>query len=62
MPLNIWFADDDSGPWQSTLTGFNQGNIRSFGEDEAGNVYVIAGGGLFRFEGDTEIIFADGFE
>lgn len=59
---NIWFADNDSGSWQSTLTGFNQGNIRSFGEDEEGNVYVIAGGGLFRFEGDTELIFADGFE
>jgi len=61
---NIWFADDDggSGPWQTTLTGFNEGNIRSFGEDEQGNVYVIAGGGLFRFEGNTEIIFADGFE
>ena len=59
---NIWFADDDSGPWQSTLTSFSQGNIRSFGENEQGNVYVIAGGGLFRFEGNTEIIFADGFE
>ena len=59
---NIWFADDESGPWQTTLTSFNEGNIRSFGEDEQGNVYVIAGGGLFRFEGNTEIIFADGFE
>ena len=59
---NIWFADNDSGEWEPTLTGFNEGKIRSFGEDEAGNVYVIAGSDLFRFEGDTEIIFADGFE
>jgi len=59
---NIWFADNDSGPWQTTLTGFNQGNIRSFGEDEQGNVYVVASGGLFRFDGNSELIYADGFE
>ncbi len=58
----IWFADDDSGDWQSTLTGFNETWLRSFGEDEQGNVYVIAGSSLFRFDGDTEVIFADGFE
>ena len=59
---NIWFANNDGSNWQNTLTSFNEGNIRSFGEDEQGNLYVIAGGGLFRFEGDTETIFADGFE
>ena len=59
---NIWFANNDSGAWQTTLTGFDEGTLRSFGEDEDGNVYVIAGGGLFRFEGDTDFIFADGFE
>lgn len=59
---DIWFANNDGSNWQNTLTSFNEGNIRSFGEDEQGNLYVIAGGGLFRFEGDTETIFADGFE
>lgn len=59
---NIWFADDDSGDWQTTLTSFNEIWLRSFGEDQQGNVYVIAGNGLFRFEGDIELIFADGFE
>lgn len=56
----IWFGDDDSGDWQKTLTGFNVGNIRSFGEDADGNVHVIAGSQLYRFEGG--LIFADGFE
>ena len=58
----IWFADNASGSWQAelfTAVGFG---LRSFGEDEGGNVYVIAGGDLFRFEGETDFIFADGFE
>jgi len=58
----IWFADNASGAWQAELFTSGFFSLRSFGEDEQGNVYVIAGGGLFRFEGDTEIIFADGFE
>ncbi|MEX2498050.1 MAG: PQQ-dependent sugar dehydrogenase [Wenzhouxiangellaceae bacterium] len=59
---DIWFADNDSGNWQTTLTDFNVGNIRSFGEDDQGNVHVIAGNDLFRFEGNTDLLFADGFE
>jgi len=58
---NIWFADDDGGDWQSDLFQ-SIGNIRSFGEDEQGNLYVYSGSTLLRFEGDTDLIFADGFE
>ena len=58
----IWFADNVSGSWQAELftnVGFG---LRSFGEDEQGRVYVIADGDLLRFEGETDFIFADGFE
>ncbi|MGY6553786.1 MAG: PQQ-dependent sugar dehydrogenase [Wenzhouxiangella sp.] len=50
----IWFA------WQTgpnefselpfSLEGFD---LRSFGEDEAGNVYLIRSGGIWRFDGDV---------
>ena len=47
----IWFATDDGeGNWSASefaQTGFN---LRSFGEDEQGNVYVVRGGGIWRFE------------
>ena len=58
----IWFADDASGSWQAELFTDGFSGLRSFGEDEQGRVYVIAGGDLLRFEGDTDFIFADGFE
>lgn len=57
---DIWFADNDSGDWRTTLTGFNVGNIRSFGEDQQGSVYVIANDQLHQFIGEE--IFVDGFE
>lgn len=62
---DIRVADDDSGAWSAeTIARFDVGfGLRSFGEDEAGNLYVIAGDGLHRFEGDVDqLIFADGFE
>jgi len=58
---NIWFASNDSGTWQSDLFQ-SIGNIRSFGEDEQGNLYVYSGSTLLRFEGNIELVFADGFE
>ncbi|MCA1778415.1 MAG: PQQ-dependent sugar dehydrogenase [Xanthomonadaceae bacterium] len=59
---NIWFARDQDGNWQSELFQ-SIGNIRSFGEDEQGNLYVLSGSTLLRFEGNvTDLIFADGFE
>lgn len=56
----IWFADDDAGTWQKEelTTGFS--GLRSFGEDETGNLYVIAGNRLHRFIGEE--IFVNGFE
>jgi len=58
----IWFARNDGGTWQTELFQ-SIGNIRSFGEDEAGNLYVYSGSTLLRFEGDiTDVIFLDGFE
>jgi glucose/arabinose dehydrogenase len=60
---DVWFADNDSGSWQREVFGSGFGNIRSFGEDEQGNVYAIGGSTIYRFEGTiAELIFADGFE
>ena len=58
----IWFADDASGSWQAELFTTLGRGLRSFGEDEQGRVYVIANNDLLRFEGETDFIFADGFE
>jgi len=56
----IWFADDASGSWQAELFTTRGFGLRSFGEDEQGRVYVIAGNSLLRFIGEE--IFVDGFE
>ena len=43
----IWFATEDGGNWTAnTWGGPAPGNIRSFGEDEDGNIYVIRAGGV----------------
>ena len=58
---NIWFAREDGGSWTSDLFDAIGFDLRSFGEDEQGNVYVVQNGALQRFNGDFAI-FADGFE
>lgn len=58
---NVWLAREQDGAWQAELFT-TIGNIRSFGEDETGNLYVLSGSTLMRFDGDVDIIFADGFE
>ncbi len=59
----VWFARQDGGNWTAEVFGFAGGNVRSFGEDEDGRLYVIAGSSLFRFNGDeTDLVFEDGFE
>lgn len=58
---NIWFARDDGGSWTPDLFDTIGFDLRSFGEDERGNVYVVQNGALQRFNGDFAI-FADGFE
>jgi glucose/arabinose dehydrogenase len=61
----IWFANPDNGGWADSAFPVSAPDLRSFGEDEAGNLYVVRSGGLFRFEGDTSpvgLIFRDRFE
>jgi glucose/arabinose dehydrogenase len=59
---HIWFASRDGGAWtrQTFATGY--GGLRSFGEDEAGNVYAVASGRVYRFDGIDEVLLASGFE
>ncbi len=59
----IWFGDDNDGPWAFETFDTIGFGLRSFGEDEEGNVYAFDGSTLLRFNGDvTDIVFADGFE
>lgn len=59
---NIWFASESGGSWTSTLFGAPGGSVRSFGEDEQGNLYAVFGSTIRRFNGNIELLFADGFE
>lgn len=61
----IWYATESNGNW--TRQEWNHGetslqfNLSAFGEDEAGEIYVVSlSGSLFRIT--TDIIFAHGFE
>ncbi|MFO7763270.1 MAG: PQQ-dependent sugar dehydrogenase [Wenzhouxiangellaceae bacterium] len=59
---DIWFADNSSGNWErgEPAVFSDVVNIRSFGEDELGNLYVVADDQLHRFIGEE--IFIDEFE
>ncbi len=60
----MWFAQrDGSGNWTSAVWADNTANsVVAFGEDEAGEVYVVSQSGtIYRFDSFEEI-FADGFE
>ncbi len=62
----IWYASENGGVWsrQEWVHGESalQFSLGSFGEDEAGNVYVISlGGSVFRIQ-RGDLIFAHGFE
>ncbi len=47
----IWFAEFANGSWSASLWRDTTLNISSFGEDEAGNVYVVdLGGEVYRFD------------
>ncbi|WP_376692831.1 PQQ-dependent sugar dehydrogenase [Wenzhouxiangella sp. EGI_FJ10409] len=62
---NIWFANEDGGDWSESTFSTEGFDLRSFGEDEDGNLYVVRSGGIFRFEGDTQLpdlLFMDRFE
>ena len=59
----IWFANDDPGFWQTTVWRDTDLSIASFGEDDDGEIYLVAhaGGTIYQFEVSSEI-FSDGFE
>lgn len=61
---DVRVATDASGDWQATVIGrFDTGfGLRSFGEDEVGNLYAVASGRIYRFEGLLEVLFDSGFE
>ncbi len=60
----IWFGFQ-VGPNEFEQLEFNHGqslgDLRSFGEDEIGQVYVIDGGGIWRLDG-SDRIFSNRFE
>jgi glucose/arabinose dehydrogenase len=60
----IWFGFQ-VGPNEFEQLEFNHGqslgDLRSFGEDEIGQVYVVDGGGIWRLDG-SDRIFSDRFE
>ncbi len=64
----IWFATENSpGNWSFTEWANLSGSIFGFGEDEAGELYVLQGSSAARFESPSSAcadaaIFADGFE
>ncbi len=48
---NIWYAQPNDGNWSAVLWRDTVLNVSSFGEDEAGNLYVVdLNGGIYRFE------------
>ena len=59
---NIWFATGSGSNWSFELFDQPGGAVRSFGEDEQGNVYAVFGSVIQRFNGDIELLFVDGFE
>lgn len=56
----LWFGREQGGGWTTDLFGPVGANIRSFGEDPAGNVYLVTGNALLRVIGEE--ILVDSFE
>lgn len=69
---NVFYAEPASGHWHDDngitgvplTTGLNSGmGPTGFGQDRAGNVYVLAGTKVWRIDADmADLIFADGFD
>ena len=62
----LWVAENNGSWVEDEWTGHGaSGNIKSFGEDEAGNIYITSSNSIYRITGDvapTDIIFESGFE
>ncbi|TDR19598.1 PQQ-dependent sugar dehydrogenase [Marinicella litoralis] len=61
----IFWSVNDNGTWnQASLLSDRPGNIRSFGEDEQGNLYYVLSNSvvLISDANFVDLIFADGFE
>lgn len=61
----IWFATEKGGDWSFHEWDDTNFSVSSFGEDEAGNLYVVnLNGNLHVFHSETGamLIFEDGFE
>jgi len=60
----IWFATPDNGGWTRALWEDTALSIASFGEDKAGDLYVVDyGGAVYRFVSPASgPILVDGFE
>ncbi len=57
----IWFAWETGADTFEELEFSEEGfDLRSFGEDETGQLYVVRNGGIWRFK--SEVIHADRFE
>ena len=44
----VWLGRNDGGAWSATQVATAAGNVYTFGEDAAGEVYVAAGTSIFR--------------
>lgn len=63
----VFFGTETApGSWSFTEWDDRGGSVFGFGEDEAGELYLLQGSDIFRFESDSTCeafeIFADGFE
>ncbi len=47
----VWAARRTAGQWTSRVVPFTTGNLRTFGEDAAGEIYLAAGSAIFRITG-----------
>lgn len=60
---DVWFGSEVQGSWSFESFDAIGFGLRSFGEDEEGNVYAFDNSTLLRFNGEfIEELFADGFE
>ncbi len=57
----IWFGTEDGGSWSSTEWANTVLNVTSFGEDQAGELYVVDEDTIHRLQSPSSI-FCDGFE